>query len=67
VPKTLVKSFCIEARSPGGDWVQVAREDNNYQRLVKIDLDVQASAIRFIPESTWGAETVHVFAWDVSE
>jgi hypothetical protein len=32
---------------------------------VTLDLNIEASAIRLIPESTWGAEAVTIFAWDV--
>ena len=67
VPRTLVKSFRIQAHTPGGGWVQAAYEGNNYQRLCTLDLDIAADAIRFVPESTWGAKNIHVFAWDVSE
>jgi len=65
VPQTMTRAFRIEALDENGEWTVVAREKNNYQRLVWIETDVQTSAIRFIPEATWGAERVHVFAWDV--
>jgi hypothetical protein len=34
-------------------------------RLVRLDIDIRARAIRFVPEATWGAECAHLFAWDV--
>jgi hypothetical protein len=64
VPETLVRAFRVEALA-GGTWSVVAREANNYQRLVRLPVDVHAEAIRFIPEATWGTDRVHVFAWDV--
>jgi len=66
VPQTLVRAFRVEALNDDGTWTTVAREENNYQRLVRLDVDVTTQAIRFVPDSTWGAERVHVFAWDVA-
>ena len=65
VPQTLVRAFRVEAEDNDGTWHTVARMDNNYQRLVRLDIDATTRAIRFVPESTWGAEQVHVFAWDI--
>jgi hypothetical protein len=28
-------------------------------------LNLETMAIRLIPEATWGAEQVHIFAWEV--
>lgn len=65
VPKTMTRTFRVEARDEGGKWQLVAREENNYQRLVRMEVNIETSDIRFVPEATWGAERVHVFAWDV--
>ncbi len=65
VPATLVKKFSIQIQSESGDWCTIKRVENNYQRLVRLNIDVTAKAIRFIPEATWGADKAHVFAWDV--
>ncbi|MBT3296396.1 MAG: FAD-dependent oxidoreductase [Verrucomicrobia bacterium] len=65
-PQTLVRSFRIDALSGEGRWRTVVEVEDNHQRLVTLDLDLEASAIRLIPLSTWGAATVNIFAWDVS-
>jgi hypothetical protein len=65
VPETLVRAFRVEVLDPEGTWRVIAREENNYQRLVRVDLDLQARAVRLVPEATWGAEEAHLFAWDV--
>ncbi|MHC4985902.1 MAG: FAD-dependent oxidoreductase [Planctomycetota bacterium] len=65
VPDTLVRAFRIEAQQGDGTWSTVAAESNNYQRLVRVPLDIQATAIRLVPEATWGAESCRVFAFDV--
>ena len=65
MPETMLRAFRIEALDQHNRWQLIVREDNNYQRLVRLETDVETSAIRFIPQATWGAEQVHIFAWDV--
>ncbi len=65
VPESMIKKFRIEALDESGKWNTALKVDNNYQRLVKIETDITASALRFIPEETWGADKAHMFSWDV--
>ena len=65
VPPTIVKAFRIEALLEDGEWHAVAREDNNYQRLVRVPLDCEARAVRLVPVSTWGADICKLFAFEV--
>lgn len=65
-PATLVKSFRLEAQSADGQWKTVFDERRNTQRFRQIPLDLEARALRLVPESTWGATQVRVFAFDVS-
>lgn len=65
VPGTIIRKFRIDAMKKDGQWENVICIDNNYQRLLKIELDATTSAVRFIPEETWGSETAHLFAWDI--
>ncbi len=65
VPETLVKGFRIESRQPDGRWIPVYTETNNYQRRVSVPLALETTAIRLIPETTWGADQVRLFAFDV--
>ena len=65
VPEPMTRAFRVEAQDENGDWHVIAREANNYQRFVKMDVDVRTRAIRLVPEATWGAARAHVFAWDV--
>jgi hypothetical protein len=64
VPATLVRAFRIEARTGDGPWTTVHRACENHQRLVRVPLDVRATAVRLVPEATWGAPRAHVFAWE---
>jgi hypothetical protein len=65
-PQTLVKSFSLEMENADGTWEAVYREINNFQRLVRVPLNVTTSAIRLIVHETWGDESVKIFSWDVS-
>ena len=65
VPETMIKEFKIEAKDEFGNWLKVAEVKNNYQRLVKLNLDVKTKGIRFTPLRTWGFEKAHVFSWDL--
>ncbi len=65
LPPTLTRAFRIEARDSDGSWRTLARVQESHQRLVQLETNVRAAAIRFVPEATWGAERAHLFAWDV--
>jgi len=65
VPAPMIRAFRVEATEGSGVWQVVAREENNYQRLVRLAVDLETAAVRFVPEATWGADGAHVFAWDV--
>ena len=63
-PPSMTREFHIEAEV-NGSWQTVATVEENYQRLVRVPLDVAATAVRVTFDATWGAETVHLFALDV--
>lgn len=65
VPATLVRAFRIDALDQTGNWSTVFRTENNHQRLVRAAIPCTTAALRFVPESTWGAPKAHLFAWDV--
>lgn len=65
VPESLVKAYRIEMRDRNGEWMTVFNENNNYQRLVYIPLEIETTAVRFVPETTWGAEKAVLFAFEV--
>ncbi len=58
-----VKAYLIEVRGAGGEWLEVAREENNHQRrrthaLVK---PVRADALRITVLSTHGLDHARIF------
>ncbi|MCC7491023.1 MAG: FAD-dependent oxidoreductase [Fimbriimonadaceae bacterium] len=60
----LLRQFRVEAEIDG-QWVPVAAANDNHQRLVRIPLEVTASAVRLVIEASWGAPTVKLFAFEV--
>jgi len=60
LPDTLVKSYSIYA-----DGVLVHKEANNYQRLRKHSLNIEAKEIEIRFNSTWGSQEFRVFAVDL--
>ena len=66
MPETLVKEFSVEVELSSGEKKVIFETDNNYQRLVKIDLEESAvKIVRLIPKNTWGAEEINIFEFDV--
>lgn len=65
IPGMMARSFDIEALDDDDRWVCVKQVRDNYQRLVRVPLDMVTRAIRFVVRESWGAERVHVFAFDV--
>ncbi|WP_395089674.1 FAD-dependent oxidoreductase [Armatimonas sp.] len=66
VPASLLQGFRLDIReSATGAWNTVHQTTQNYQRLLRIGLPgVRATSIRLVPESTWGAESARVFAFE---
>ena len=65
VPSTMVKDFTIQTQDASGNWQDAAKVQGNYQRLVRVPLDVKASAVRLVIDQTWGDEQVKVFGFEV--
>jgi hypothetical protein len=67
VPSSLVRGFRLEARDEAGNWRIVHREAENFHRLVRVPLKVTTTALRLVPESTWGNKIARVFAFEPLE
>jgi len=67
VPGTLVRQFRLEALDAAGQWRTVYRETDNTQRLVYAPFAVSTTALRLIPEGTWGDEVARTFAFEPLE
>lgn len=64
VPSSLVKSFRLETLNENGTWERVFQETENFQRLVFVPLNIETSALRLVPEGTWGDKKARVFAFE---
>ncbi|MGE9296966.1 MAG: FAD-dependent oxidoreductase [Puniceicoccales bacterium] len=65
-PSTLVKSYHLLAETESGDWKEIYREEENFQRLARFPVEITTRAVRLVVEETWGDEKVNVFAWDIA-
>src|SRR5690606_454212 len=64
VPGSLVKQFRLDVQDAAGQWQTVHRDTCNYQRLVRVPLNVRTQGLRFVPEATWGDAEVRLFAFE---
>ncbi len=67
LPETLVKEFAVKVQksADSDEWTEVAYVEDNFQRLVRIPVDEKVTAVRLIPEASWGSETARIFGFDV--
>lgn len=61
-PEELARDIRIEIRS-GGQWQPWRTIKNNHQRLVRTDINAEVDGVRAVFDSTWGAQSVRVFAF----
>lgn len=73
-PRCMIRHFRIEAIDDNGQWSTVYERDDNYQRLIRENLNIETTAIRFIPlatyetdrfTETYGSGQAHVFSFDI--
>ena len=74
-PKCMLKSFRMEAQNEQGNWNVVYETNDNYQRMIREKIDVEAVAVRLIPVSTYfseklgraayGSAQAHIFSFEV--
>ncbi|MDW7658164.1 MAG: FAD-dependent oxidoreductase [Bacillota bacterium] len=69
VPATLIRNFRIDVSTEEGKWQTFQTVTGNHQRLVSIDLSPagHVTAVRFIPQATWGSPACHVFSFDITD
>jgi hypothetical protein len=63
-PPSLVKAFTVSVRAADGTWGEIARVNDNFQRLVRVALQARATAVRVTTTASWGNAAVRVFALD---
>ena len=62
VPKVMPRAFHLDGLVRG-EWQPIVRIANNYQRLVRVEINRLLEGLRFVLEETWGSETTHVYAF----
>ena len=62
LPDVMPKVFRLEGRI-GGKWIELVREDCNYMRIVRFEINRHLEGIRFVLEKTWGAPESQVYAF----
>ncbi len=65
MPAMLAREYALEAQDSKGNWQRFHQASENYARLVKVPLDLEMQAVRFVPLASWGGERVHLMAFDV--
>ncbi|MBE6569288.1 MAG: FAD-dependent oxidoreductase [Ruminococcaceae bacterium] len=68
VPKTLVKSYRIEAVTEQGENICIAEENLNLLQCVNHSVSGKFCSVQFIPLTTWNdepTEKIHIFSFDV--
>lgn len=74
-PKCMLKAFRVEALDDAGEWKVVYETDHNRQRMIREAIDVDTTAVRLIPlstyfseemgKATYGSAQAHIFAFEV--
>ncbi len=64
LPKTLIKHITVKALDEDGDWVDAAEIKDIKRRVVYIPVNKKTKAVRIIPNSSYGNETVKIFTLD---
>jgi hypothetical protein len=64
MPKAMPRNISIQKKD-GSGWMEIARVDNNHQRLIRLPLEGEMSGLRIVIESTWGGIPAEIFACEV--
>ena len=64
-PGTLVKRFKLEYQLNSSEWLPLGEYFNAGQRLVKLPLDIECTALKLTILETFGNPQVRIFGWDV--
>ena len=65
VPDAMTKAYRIEGVREDGAAETLCSTDENHQRLNQVPLSGVWAAVRLIPLAAWGAQSIHLFSFDV--
>lgn len=66
MPAMLPRAYVIEIEDCAGAWRRVYLEEENAMRLVKIAIQTEARAVRFVPLRAWGERQAHIMGFEIS-
>ncbi len=61
-PDEMVKDFRVEIKTSDG-WKPFATRKGNCQRMVRVEINQSATGVRAVFDSTWGSESVRLYAF----
>jgi FAD dependent oxidoreductase len=64
-PETLIKGFHLEIEDQSGNKTEVFREENNYQRLIKIPVDCKAQSVQLHIDALYSPGIKKLFAFEI--
>ncbi len=67
LPEELIKEFSIKIQTGGPDseWEEIHYQEDNYRRLVRIPVEKKVTAVRLIPEITWGLDEARIYTFEL--
>lgn len=66
IPEELIKEFSLQIKTANSDdWEEIVYCEDNFQRLVKVPVQQKVTAVRFVPEASWGCPEARIFAFDL--
>lgn len=65
VPETLLKAYEVYVDTGDGNWNLIRKEENNYQRLVQIPVEIKVKRIRLVPTATWGTDKARIYSLEL--
>jgi hypothetical protein len=66
MPAILPRAFAVDILDSTGSWQRLHLVEDNALRLVRLPVEVEAGAIRFVPLRAWGEGQAHIMAFEVS-
>ena len=68
MPEELIKEFAVKVQTAGEDspWEEIVYCEDNCKRLVRIPVGKKVTAVRFIPEASWGLDEARIFAFELA-
>lgn len=67
LPGFMAKEITVEFMDDAGNWNELAKLLENRKRLIKVEKEFNAKAVKITFNEAWNSKTVNVFSIDVKE